>query len=42
LFEAGLEFLLGRQVELVFGGEDIGVRWQGEFDEGVVFTWRSK
>ena len=23
---------------MVFGGEDIGVRWQGEFDEGVVFA----
>lgn len=37
LFQAGFEFLFGREVELVFRSEDVGVLRQCELDEGVVF-----
>ena len=33
----GLQFLLGGKIALVFRGEDIGIFWEGEFDESVIF-----
>jgi hypothetical protein len=37
-FQAGFELFLGRQVELVFRGEDIGIGRESELNQGIVFT----
>jgi len=38
VFQLGFEFFLGRQVELIFGGENFAVGREREFNQGIVFT----
>ena len=41
-FQLGFEFFLSRQVELIFGGENIAVGREREFNQGVVFAVAKK